>query len=140
MTACCGVGPRGGLWVSVLTLVQREMVMKTMSRVFTVSALSVLAAASLVCMGRLAWGAVENGVGMDGQGGVPSVRQILADMSRSGPRLNVTNISLPAQTPTKTVRLKKHVLLVSKARLDEVKVDYTLKVPMHHVRPDTAET
>ena len=89
------------------------------SRVLTVSAIAALAASSLFFAGRYALGESPKTVA------VTSVPERSAS---------------PSVSKTPAVKIKTQVLLVSRALLEKVEVKYDLKVPMHHVRPDTAET
>ena len=116
--------------------------MKAISQVFTVSALAAVAASSLFFMGRYAMGEALGGGPTSLQAVPSSINQILGHLSAPVPNFSTSTSSnsAPGQTKARPVRVKTHVLLVSRARLDEVKVDYNLLVPMHHVRPDTAET
>ena len=42
-----------------------------------------------------------------------------------------------ARAPVASIRIKTHVLLLSQDFLDQVPIKYNLKIPTHHVRPDT---
>jgi len=106
----------------------------TMPRVLTVSAITALAASSLVFLGQYALAEAVSNTPSNAQprAAVPASQVIVRSASLSPRSANAARV--PA------VKVKTHVLLVSRALLDEAKISYDLKVPMHHVRPDTAET
>src|SRR5438132_341382 len=107
-------------------LFQGDSIM-TMPRVLTVSALTALAASSLVFLGRYALAeAVTNSPSNSQQRASAPTSQVI--VSSSAPSARSANaVRVPS------VKVKTHVLLVSRALLDEAQVRYDLKVPMHHV-------
>jgi len=101
--------------------------MVTITRVLTVSALTAWAASASFFIGRHALGdASANGAPNAQQGGASANNHRAA--------------AVVPQTRVPSVRIKTHVLLLSRALLDEVQIDYNLLIPTHHVRPDTDET
>src|SRR4051794_20381452 len=91
------------------------------SRVLAFSVIAAVAASSLFFVGRYA-AAESPAASLSSQ-----PKAVVERSSREAARIPL-------------VKVTTHVLLVSRVLLEEVEVKYDLKIPMHHVRPDTAET
>jgi hypothetical protein len=78
-------------------------------------------------------------VGWSGGGVTPEARRSSAAVIYASAPV-IENIEASPEISAARIRVKTHVLLLSSDILADVQIPFTMKVPTHHVRPDTAET
>jgi hypothetical protein len=101
--------------------------MRTISRVLGLSTMAAVAGTTLLVLSQLVLG----------DGGAAASTEKPAAVLPALLRAVATELR---QTPTASIEVRTRAILVARGVFDKQKIQYNIKVPSHHVRPDTEDT